>query len=132
MIRLILCIGILVVTCNFFSVVHAVEFLDDTESSFAEKYRDLHMLLQKVTSVELAIAYKNSIDHEIDILRSNQTTSAVDYNSLSAEEKKIFIKKFQQNTFHCGEVTGVANEKRRILLQPELADILRESLERVP
>lgn len=120
---------IILVCCNASS---AFDFLEDSESSFAEKYKDLRILLQKVTSVELANRYKGRIDQEIDLLRKNQTTSSVDFKSLSKQEKKLFIKKFQQNRFHCGEVTGVANERRRIMLQPELANILRESLDRIP
>lgn len=114
-----------------FCSVYAADFLDD-EGSFAEKYKDLRILLQKVTTEDLAYIYKARIDYEINLLRANQTTSPVDFKSLSDTEKKIFIKKFQKNRFHCGEVTAVANERRRILLRPKLAKILRDSLNKIP
>jgi len=121
----------LLVGLTYFSSVYAVDLLGD-EASFAEKYKDLRILLQKVTTVDLATTYKEQIDHEIELLRANQTSGPIDFNLLSDAEKELFIKKFQKNRFHCGEVTAVADERRRILLQPELANILRDSLNRIP
>lgn len=130
-INLILRIFTFLLSIACFQSAYAIDLFDE-DVSFAEQYKDLRILLQKVTSAELATSYKAQIDHEIDILRANQTTSPVEFKSLSDAEKKLFIKKFQQNRFHCGEVTAVADERRRILLHPELSSILRDSLNRIP
>ena len=102
------------------------------EKSFAEKYRGLRILLQQVKTKEDAESLKPAIEEEISILSANQASGSAHFKSLSSEEKKLFIKKYQRNQFHCGEVTAVMNERRRIMLHPTLSGILRDTLNTIP
>ena len=47
-------------------------------------------------------------------------------------QQELFVKKFQNNRYHCGEVTQVMQERQRILLHPDLSDILRDLLNQIP
>ena len=100
--------------------------------SYAQEYNSLRQLLEKVTNTESAIKYKQAIEDQIEILNKNQHSGAENFNAMSKEEKKFFIKKFQNNRFHCGEVTQVMTEKQRILLDKNLHEILGETLSKIP
>ena len=100
--------------------------------SYAQEYNNLRQLLEKVTSTESAIKYKQAIEYQIEVLNKNQHSGAENFNAMSPEEKKFFIQKFQNNRFHCGEVTQVMTEKQRILLDKKLYEILGETLSKIP
>ena len=106
--------------------------LFESEQSYAEEYRNLRILLEKVQDADSALLYKTAIENEIQILNQNQVAGGKQFHLLSKDEKKLFIKRFQQNRFHCGEVTQVMTEKRRILFEPSLAKILAEALANIP
>jgi len=104
----------------------------DTEKSFAEEYKNLRILLEKVTDPISAQKYKPVIEEEIQRLRQTQHSGGDFFNSLTNTEKKLFVKRFQQNRFHCGEVTQVMQERRRILFSPKLSLILADTLAKIP
>lgn len=107
------------------------QWVGDGES-FAQEYSTLRHLLQQVQSKESALIYKSEISKELDRLRSSQISGGQAFATLSVEDKKLFIKKFQNNQFHCGEVTQVMEERRRILLDPELSEILSSVVIDIP
>lgn len=113
--------------------VNASLFSDHGDGqSYAQEYNSLRQLLEKVTNAESAIKYKKAIEDQINILNKNQHSGADNFNAMSKEEKKFFIKKFQNNRYHCGEVTQVMTEKQRILLDKSLVEILGETLSKIP
>ena len=105
---------------------------ENEQGSFAEEYRQLRILLQKVNSRETAEQLKPAIKKQIEELRENQFAGEQHFQSLSEQDQQLFIKRFQQNRFHCGEVTQVMEERQRILLQPELSDSLYELMVLIP
>jgi hypothetical protein len=116
----------------FILPVFAGETHSTDRESFAKEYATLKALLQKVRSKDSAKLYKPQIEQELDRLRSSQISGSEEFTSLSKNEKKEFIKKFQNNQFHCGEVTQVMEERRRILLNPELNEILGSLVQKIP
>lgn len=109
----------------------ASSFLE-TDKSFAEEYAKLRHLLEKVQDKDSALHYKLEIEKEIQRLSQNHQSGSEQFNALSDAEKKQFVKKFQKNHFHCGDVTQVMVERRRILFDPELSVILRDALSEIP
>ena len=105
---------------------------EQDHQSFALEYKELRVLLQKVKSRETAIKYKPAIEQQISSLRQNQFSGESSFAAMSENEQTIFVKKFQNNRFHCGEVTQVMAERQRILLHPDLANILRNLLNQIP
>ena len=103
-----------------------------SDQSYAEEYRNLRLLLEKVQDTDSALHYKAAIEKEIQTLNQSQVAGRKQFHLLSNDEKKLFIKRFQQNRFHCGEVTQVMVEKRRILFKPSLSKILAETLANIP
>ena len=124
---LLLCIAML-----FVSNLYAGENIASDRESFAKEYATLKTLLQKVKSEESAIFYKPQIQQELDRLKSSQISGDEEFSSLSEQEQKAFIKKFQNNQFHCGEVTQVMEERRRILLDPDLYKIIGSLVQKIP
>lgn len=120
----------MIITAIHFAIA-GENFVGDGES-FAQEYSTLRILLQKVQSKELALIYKAEISKELDRLRSSQISGREAFASLSVEEQEFFIKKFQNNQFHCGEVTQVMEERRRILLDPELSEVLSSVVKDIP
>ena len=106
--------------------------LENSKTSFAQEYKELRLLLQKVTSEKTAITYKPEIQQQINRLKLNQATGEQSFSSMSKSQQKIFIQKFQNNRYHCGEVTQVMQERQRILLHPDLSAILRDLLNQIP
>ena len=102
------------------------------KESFAKEYETLKILLQKVKSKDSAVLYKPQIQQELDRLKSSQRSGDKEFSKLSNEEQQEFIKKFQNNHYHCGEVTQVMEEKRRILLNPDLNKILGPIVQNIP
>ncbi len=100
--------------------------------SFAEEYGHLRKLLSQVQSRESALAYKSQITAELDRLKSSQVNGGQAFAALSADEQQMFIRKFQNNQFHCGEVTQVMEERRRILLDPDLSEVLGTVIKDIP
>ena len=100
--------------------------------SYAQEYNNLRLLLEKVTNTESAINYKQAIENQINILKKNQHSGEENFNAMTQEQKKFFIQKFQNNRYHCGEVTQVMNERQRILLDPGLFEILGDTLSNIP
>jgi hypothetical protein len=103
-----------------------------TDNSFAEAYKNLRTLLEKVQDKETALLHKPAIENEIQRLSQNHQSGAEKFSSLSPHERKLFITKFQKNRYHCGEVTQVMVERKRILFNPELANILLDTLAEIP
>ncbi|MFK7794494.1 MAG: hypothetical protein AB8B89_04020 [Gammaproteobacteria bacterium] len=122
---------ILLICLASISNLFASSFLD-ADKSFAEEYKGLRTLLLKVKDKDSALLYKQAIEDEIQYLNQNHQSGADQFNALSSKEKKLFIKKFQQNRYHCGNVTQVMDERRRILFDPELSYILRDTLAKIP
>ena len=114
------------------STISLASMLTGPGESYAQEYENLKVLLQKVQSKKTALQYKQDIEKQIEYLNKNQKSGAENFNALSKEDKKFFIKKFQNNRYHCGEVTQVMNERQRILLNPELANILKDTLINIP
>jgi len=100
--------------------------------SFAQEYIPLSDLLVKVKNSESATQYKSQISQEIARLKTTQISGGQEYEALSAEEKKAFVKKFQNNNQHCGAVTQVMQERTRILLNPKLSKILGSTIKDIP
>ena len=124
---------ICIVLSVYADLLFASMFTDPGEGqSYAQEYNKLRQLLENVTSTEMAIKHKKAIEQQINVLRKNQLSGEDNFNAMSQEEKKFFIKKFQNNRFHCGEVTQVMTEKQRILLDSSLAEILAETLSNIP
>ncbi len=123
-----------VITLSLLLVVplYAGETIANNKDSFAKEYATLKTLLQKVKSRDSAELYKPQIEQELARLKSSQLIAGKEYDQLNQEEKKLFIKKFQNNQFHCGEVTQVMEERRRILLNPDLYEILGQLVQNLP
>ncbi len=102
------------------------------QNSFAEQYSELAILLVKVRDTHSALAHKPMIESEIKLLQRNQSSGREFFDSLSDKDKKLFIRRFQNNRFHCSEVTQVMRERRRILLDPVLSEVLGETLANIP
>lgn len=100
------------------SVVHAGENIETDKESFAKEYAQLGVLLEKVQDKQTAIDYKPEIIKELDRIKLSIGKQS-DFERLSPIEKKLFVKKFQNNNLHCGYVTKVINEKNRLLLNKE-------------
>ena len=100
--------------------------------SFAQEYAHLSNLLQKVQNRESAEFYKSQIATELDRLRSSQLSGKQDFDALSYDQQQQFIKKFQNNQYHCGDVTKVREEQRRILLDPDLSQVLSSIIKDIP
>lgn len=108
------------------------ENVSGEKESFAQEYATLKELLQKVKSKDSALLYKPHIEQELARLKSSQIGGGDEFNTLSDEDKRKFIEKFQNNRYHCGEVTQVMKEKRRILLDPDLNQILGPLVQNIP
>ena len=106
--------------------------LENSKASFAQEYKELRILLQNVTDEQTAIAHKSAIQEQINKLKLNQAAGEQSFAAMSELEQKLFIKKFQNNRYHCGEVTQVMEERQRILLHPDLSAILRDVLNQIP
>ena len=100
------------------TTAYAGENIATEKESFAQEYDQLGQLLEKIQDKETAIIYKPEIIKEIDRIK-NSIGKQSDFDSLSENDKKIFIKKFQNNNLHCGYVTKVMNERNRLLLNKE-------------
>lgn len=100
------------------SVVHTGETIETDKESFAKEYAQLGVLLEKVQDKQTAIDYKPEIIKELDRIKLSIGKQS-DFERLSPIEKKLFVKKFQNNNLHCGYVTKVINEKNRLLLNKE-------------
>jgi hypothetical protein len=123
--------GILFFCLSSTSSLFAASFLD-TDNSFAEEYKNLRILLEKVQDKDTALLHKHAIQNEIQYLNQNHQSGADQFNALSPQEKKLFVKRFQKNRYHCGDVTQVMVERKRILFNPELSIILRATLAQIP
>lgn len=115
-----------------FNVSTAATLLAPSELSYAEEYKQLRILLEKVKDVDTALRYKQAIEKEIQQLNQSQVSGSDQFALLSNKEKELFVKRFQRNRFHCGEVTQVMVEKRRILFDPKLFNILADTLSNIP
>ncbi len=125
-------IVVITLTLLLAAPLYAGENIANDKDSFAREYSTLKTLLQKVKSRDSAKLYKPQIEQELVRLKSSQLIAGKDFNQLNQEEKKLFIKKFQNNQFHCGEVTQVMEEQRRILLNPDLNEILGPIVQNLP
>ena len=125
-------IVVITLTLLLAATLYAGENIANDKDSFAKEYATLKTLLQKVKSRDSAKLYKPQIEQELARLKSSQLISGKEYDQLNQDEKKLFIKKFQNNQFHCGEVTQVMEERRRILLNPDLYEILGPLVQNLP
>ncbi len=98
--------------------------------SFAKEYAQLGTLLEKVQDKQTAIKYKPLIIKELNRIKT-ATGKFSDYDALSPIERKLFVKKFQNNNLHCGYVTKVADERNRLLLNKEAKIELGELLDQL-
>ena len=115
---------------NFAAVAFAGAVISADKESFAKEYVQLGMLLEKVQDKQTAIEYKPQIIKELERIKlANEKYS--DFYSLSVLEKKLFVKKFQNNNLHCGYVTKVAEERNRLLLNEEAKNELGELLDQL-
>jgi len=115
---------------NISVVVYAGENITTDKDSFAKEYARLGLLLEKVHDKQTAIRYKPKIKSELDRIKA-VTGKFSNYESLSSVEKKIFVKKFQNNNLHCGYVTKVADERNRLLLNKEAKNELGSLLDQL-
>lgn len=97
--------------------VFSGENISTDKESFAQEYAHLGILLEKVRDKQTAIHYKPQIIQELNRIKSSVDQS--DFDTLTPEEKTLFIKKFQNNNLHCGYVTKVVDERNRLLLNKE-------------
>jgi len=102
----------------FSSLSFAGENIITDKESFAQEYAQLGLLLEKVQDKQTARLYKPQIIKELGRIKSSVGEQS-NFESLSPLEKKLFVKKFQNNNLHCGYVTKVANERNRLLLNKE-------------
>ena len=100
------------------------------KESFAQEYAQLGLLLEKIQDEKTARFYKPQVIKELDRIRLSVGEQS-NYEALSPEERKLFIKKFQNNNLHCGYVTKVANERNRLLLNKEAKNELGELLDQL-
>lgn len=114
------------------AVALAGENVITDKQSFAQEYDQLGQILEKIQDKQSAVLYKPEILKELDRIKSSIGKQS-DYDSLSDEEKKLFVKKFQNNNLHCGYVTKVMDERNRLLLnketKAELGDLLDDLLQ---
>jgi|GEM_PF-2070420 len=113
-----------------FSLVLAGENTVTEKKSFAQEYNHLGQLLEKIQDRDTAIHYKSDIIKELGRIKASIGKQS-DYDSLTDEEKKVFVKKFQNNNLHCGYVTKVMNERNRLLLNKEVKSELGELLDQL-
>ena len=125
-------LSILIVTFLFTSAVYSGEYISGGGESFAQEYAKLRELLEKVQNRESAVTYKPQIAAELDRLKSSQVNGGQAFDALSGREQQAFIQKFQNNHYHCGEVTQVMEERRRILLDPSLSEVLSSLIKNIP
>ena len=121
---------VFLISLNFTAVVFAGEIISTDKESFAKEYAQLGMLLEKVQDKQTAIEYKPQIAKELERIKL-ATGKTSNFDSLSELEKKLFVKKFQNNNRHCGYVTKVAQERNRLLLNEEAKDELGELLDQL-
>lgn len=112
--------------------VAGAHLLEDNNSSFAQEYRELRILLQKVNTEQSAKIHRHAIQEQITRLKQNQAAGEQAFSALPKSQQELFVKKFQNNRFHCGEVTQVMQERQRILLHPDLSNVLRDLLNQIP
>ena len=115
----------------FFSpLVFAGENVITDKESFAQEYAQLGLLLEKVQDKQTARLYKPKIIKELNRIKSSVGEQS-DFENLSPIEKKIFVKKFQNNNLHCGYVTKVVDERNRLLLNKEAKNELGDLLDQL-
>ena len=124
------CLFIFLLLLNFAAVAFAGEIISTDKESFAKEYAKLGMLLEKVQDKQTAIEYKPQIVKELERIKL-ATGNINDFDSLSELDKKLFVKKFQNNNLHCGYVTKVAEERNRLLLNEEAKNELSELLDQL-
>ena len=112
------------------SLVVAGERIATDQESFAQEYAQLGLILEKIQDETTARLYKPQVIKELDRIRLSVGEHG-DYETLSPQEKKLFIKKFQNNNRHCGYVTKVANERNRLLLNKGAKNEMGELLDRL-
>lgn len=122
----------IIITLFFSMGVNAGEYENGKWKSFAQEYAHLGVLLEKVQDQQSAVKYKSQIAIELDKLKLSQSGGGDQFSLLPENEKKIFIKKFQNNHFHCDEVTKVMEERNRLLLHPETREVLGALLDSLP
>ena len=109
--------------------LYAGENISSDKDSFAKEYARLGELLEKIDNRQTAIEYKPLIEEELNRINLTQSSGQESFKLLSEDEKKKFIKKYQNNHNHCGEVTKVMNERNRLLLNQEVREELGVLLE---
>ena len=128
-----LCVSLFLVIGIFIGAPIAYgNLLEDSNSSFAQEYRELRILLQKVNTEQAAKTYRPAIQEQIIRLKQNQAAGEQAFSAMPKSQQEIFVKKFQNNRYHCGEVTQVMQERQRILSHPDLSEILRDLLNQIP
>lgn len=111
-------------------LVFAGENIITDKESFAQEYAQLGLLLEKVQDKQTARLYKPQIIKELSRIKSSVGEQS-DFENLSPIEKKIFVKKFQNNNLHCGYVTKVVDERNRLLLNKEAKNELGDLLDQL-
>lgn len=114
----------------FSPLVFAGENVITDKESFAQEYAQLGLLLEKVQDKQTARLYKPQIIKELSRIKSSVGEQS-DFENLSPIEKKIFVKKFQNNNLHCGYVTKVVDERNRLLLNKEAKNELGDLLDQL-
>ncbi len=114
----------------FSTLVFAGENIITDKESFAQEYAQLGLLLEKVQDKQTARLYKPQIIKELSRIKSSVGEQS-DFENLSPIEKKIFVKKFQNNNLHCGYVTKVVDERNRLLLNKEAKNELGDLLDQL-
>ncbi len=114
----------------FVPVSIAGEIIPTDKESFAQEYEYLGVLLEKVQDKATARLYKPKIINELERIQSSVGRYS-DFESLSPFDKKIFVSKFQNNNLHCGYVTKVIDERRRLLLNKEAKNELGSILDQL-
>jgi len=114
----------------FSPLVFAGENVITDKESFAKEYAELGLLLEKVQDKHTARLYKPQIIKELDRIKSSVGEQS-DFDNLSPIEKKLFVKKFQNNNLHCGYVTKVVDERNRLLLNKEAKNELGSLLDQL-
>ncbi|MFK7815218.1 MAG: hypothetical protein AB8B92_02685 [Gammaproteobacteria bacterium] len=109
---------------------YAGEVVPTDKESFAQEYEYLGTLLEKVQNEETARLYKPQIINELERIQSS-VGRYNDFESLSPFDKKLFVSKFQNNNLHCGYVTKVMSERRRLLLNKEAKNELGSILDQL-
>ncbi|MGH1536631.1 MAG: hypothetical protein ACRBDX_01045 [Gammaproteobacteria bacterium] len=125
-----ICFLVYFLILNIVAIAFAGENISTDKESFAKEYAQLGLLLEKVRDKQSAIKYKPEIIKEVERIKTT-TGKYSNFDSLSDIEKKLFIKKFQNNNLHCGYVTKVADERNRLLLNKEAKTELGELLDQL-